>query len=116
MQRLMGCGMSRDAVARAMDMSELTLIKHYDNELKNGKAKARSEAISFLWTSAQRGNVAAQRKLIALTGGDPEVEAKKRTRRGAKLGKKDQAQRDAEKVTGMYAPPDVPRLIVDNSK
>lgn len=104
-QELVACGMSQDDVARAIGCTTPTLQKHFPEELQTGAAKKRAEAITLLWTSARKGNVAAQKKLEELTkvvaaeaafDGMPEPAPRK----APKLGKKEQAAEEAKGAGG----------------
>lgn len=114
-ERCVACGMSHKDTARAIGITHPTLEKHYADELQNGPSRFRREVIGMLIVSAKSGNVSAQRKLAAMTGFDiddpvEQLDSKK------KLGKKELQQNKAENVSGKYAAPEPPRLIINNSK
>lgn len=121
-EELRSCGMSEDAVARAMGLDVDTLRKHYADELANGAARKRAQIIAMLYKSASKGNVSAQKKLEEMSRaaigaqalmGEAPVEASK----PVKLGKKEQAAaiaREAAAPGNKFAPPPPPRLVVNN--
>lgn len=115
-ERCIACGMSHEDTARAIGISWKTLDKYYADELKNGPARKRREVINMLFASAKAGNVSAQRKLVAMVGGDPEVPVADAEAPRKKLGKKEQVQAAAERVSDKYAPPAPPKLVVVHSK
>ena len=85
-------GMSDEAIAIALGgISRTTLLKHYKAELTTVAAEKRAEVLAAMFKAAKKGNVAAQRAILARTegGGGQGVE---------KLGKKEQAQAEAGKA------------------
>lgn len=112
-ERLVSGGMSHDDIALALEISDKTLQKYFRKELNTGAAKRRAEAINLIFTSARAGNVSAQRKLLSITGAEPVGEV--REKKEPKRGKKEMDQIEADSVTGLYAPPSPPKLVVDNS-
>lgn len=122
-EELVSCGMSKDDCARAIGCSTPTLEKYFENELANGVAKKRAEVIGLLYREAKKGNVTAQKKLEEMTrvaAAAESVNARSGTtpapqeRAAPKLGKKEERQAAAGRVGGKYAPPDPPKLVVDN--
>lgn len=124
---LISCGMSQDEVARAIGCSTPTLVKHFPDELATGAARKRAEVIGLLYRNARAGNVSAQKQLETMTRAGAAAEAI--SRRGdaeggapaqatpvpaPRLGKKEQKQAAAEQVTGRFAPPNPPKLVVNN--
>lgn len=122
---LIACGMTQDDVARAIGCTKPTLLKHFPEELRTGAAQKRAEVLGMLYRNARKGNVSAQRHLEAMTrvgvaaeavanrGGDGEPPAQ--APQAEKMGKKQLQQAAAEKVTGKFAPPAPPKLVVNNS-
>lgn len=84
-------GMSDESIALALGISRPTLLKAYKAELTTVAAEKRAEVLRAMFTAAKKGNVAAQKALLARTEG--QVGAS-----GEKLGKKEQAQADAGKA------------------
>lgn len=64
---LVACGMKQDDMARVIGISTPTLVLHFEEELKTGVAKKRAEVIGFLFKTAKKGNVSAQKKLEEMT-------------------------------------------------
>ncbi|GLQ36738.1 hypothetical protein GCM10007908_03580 [Rhizobium albus] len=105
-------GMSNEAVAEALGISEPTLRKHFSSELDRGTAKVRADLLMARYRSAMGGNVAAQNKMIeqvAASSAQAKITAK-----APKLGKKEEQQVAAQAVGGKFAPPQAPKLVVDN--
>lgn len=114
-EELVSCGMSQDDVARALGISRPTLAKHFEDELSNGTAKKRAEIIGMLYKAAKRGNVTAQRKLEEMSRVAGAAEAVKgRETKEPEPGKKEQEKIAADQVTGKFAPPAAPKLVVNN--
>ncbi|MBE1208121.1 hypothetical protein [Aminobacter carboxidus] len=121
-EELVSCGMSKDECARAIGCSTPTLEKYFEEELANGVAKKRAEVIGLLYREAKKGNVTAQKKLEEMTrvaSAAEAVGARSGTKpvpqeRAPKLGKKEERQAAAGRVGGKYAPPEPPKLVVDN--
>jgi predicted transcriptional regulator len=114
-EELVSCGMSQDDVARALGISTPTLTKHFEEELANGTAKKRAEVIGMLYSAAKKGNVTAQKKLEEMSRIAGAAEAVKgREKKEPELGKKEQEKIAADQVTGKFAPPAPPKLVVDN--
>lgn len=116
-ERLIGVGMTIAETAAALGIGIETLRKHYAQEILSAKANTKAEIIAMLFASARDGQVAAQRKLIAMA--NDEIEHRVRTRDKyppvGKQGKKELLQHQAENVSPLYAPPAAPKLVVDNS-
>ena len=89
-EELIAAKMSEDDVARAFGIATETLRKHFSEELKDGRARRRAEAVHLLFTAARKGNVAAAKALERITADETP------TPRPKPLGKKEQAQLDAE--------------------
>ncbi|KAB0682020.1 hypothetical protein [Aureimonas leprariae] len=93
------CGESDATIARSLGISEPTLRKHFVDELNNGHANRRKEVIGLMFQSARSGNVSAQKKLEEIgrvAGAEAEFERQSKPRAEARLGKKEQAKREAE--------------------
>jgi predicted RNA-binding Zn ribbon-like protein len=117
-EQLIGCGMSQDAVARAIGISTPTLVKHFAEELANGVATKRSEIIGMLFKSAKSGNVTAQKKLEEMNRLAAAAEAMaglpEQPPKAEPMGKKAQTLAAAERVEPTFAPPSAPKLVVNN--
>lgn len=97
-------------IAAALSISVPTLRKHFKVELKTGHAKRKKEVVGLLFAAARNGNVSAQKKLEDLGRAAGAGEAVKR--REPKAGKKEERQAVAHTVSGIYAPPESPKLRV----
>lgn len=86
-------GMSREAIAEAMGISEPTLRKYFSLDLEIGAAKVTAEVLMARYKAAVGGNVSAQNKWLDTAGALP---PKSRPRSEPKLGKKEVAQIEAE--------------------
>lgn len=109
------CGESDATIARALGIDPDTLRKHFADELADGHAQRRKEVIGLLFTSARGGNVSAQKKLEEMGRvASAEASVKARETKAVKLGKKEEQQQAAERVSGKFAPPTPPMLVVNN--
>lgn len=109
------CGESDNTIARALGIDPDTLRKHFADELADGHAQRRKEVIGLLFSSARGGNVSAQKKLEEMGRVAGAAEAvKARETRAPKLGKKEERQIAAKNVGGKFAPPEPPKLVVNN--
>jgi hypothetical protein len=110
------CGESDNVIARALRISPHTLRKHFADELENGHANRRREVIGLLFESAKNGNISAQKTLqdIGRVAGAAEAIDRRSEPAPAKVGKKEEQQAAAERVTGKFAPPTPPKLVVSN--
>jgi AcrR family transcriptional regulator len=93
-------GLAHDEIAQALGISRNTLEKHFKEELSTAAFKRRLTWLQAMDKAARKGNVAAQKALLAtrmLPHGPahPETPAVTPEPAGPKLGKKDQAQVDA---------------------
>lgn len=95
-EQMTSCGMSQDEIARSVGISTPTLEKYFFGELETGRAKRRREVIKLLFKSARSGNVAAQKKLEDMTSVTPAPGRGGPAPASPPLGKKEQAQLDAE--------------------
>jgi len=114
---LIASGMPIADIARALDITEPTLRRHFREELATGSARKRAEVIDALFRSAIKGNVAAQKVAIEMMdradlgelsrnlGQSAPAPAAPEQERPAPLGKKAQADQDAQSVieTGKWA-------------
>jgi hypothetical protein len=114
------CGESENTIARALQIDVDTMRKHFPDELADGHATRRRQVIGMLFKQAEAGNTAATKKLEEMgrvAGAAAAVEARGSAEMpSAKLGKKEERQQAAERVTGKFAPPDPPKLVVNNGK
>lgn len=111
------CGESENTIARALGIDVDTMRKHFGDELADGHAQRRKEVIGLLFRSARDGNVTAQKKLEEMGRAAGASEAvKARETKPPKLGKKEEQQQAAERVTGRFSPPEPPKLAVDNTR
>src|SRR5690349_11492477 len=109
-------GMSNEAIAEAIGISEPTLRKHFPSELDRGTAKVRADLLMARYRSAMGGNVSAQTKMLELVGASAAgAKLKEREKAPPKVGKKEQQQAAAESVEGKFAPPAGPKLVVSNA-
>jgi hypothetical protein len=93
-QILRAQGMSKEAIAVAIDVHVDTLVKHFSVELDCAVAKKTAEVMLARFRSAIGGSVPAQNKFLELAGAIP-PQPKKQPRKPA-LGKKEQADVDAQ--------------------
>lgn len=87
-------GMSKEAIAAALDIHHETLTKHFSVDLEVAVAKTTAEVMMARYRAALGGSVPAQNKFLELAGAVPERPAR-RTQAAPKLGKKEQALADA---------------------
>ncbi len=83
-------------IALAMDISERTLRAYYKKELRVGLHQKRAEVMVRLWEQVEKGNVSAMREFLRQTKDSdlgPAIAAQPKAER--KLGKKEQAMKDA---------------------
>lgn len=116
-ERMKYCGESEEAIARALKVDVDTMRKHCGEELANGYAQRRRQVIGKLFEQAEGGNMTALNKLVdmgVVSGAQERVQDKTRPAKPVKLGKKEERQQAAERVTGKYAVPDGPKLVVSN--
>lgn len=108
-------GMTNEAIAEAIGISEPTLRKHFASELDLATAKVRAEMLMARYNTAKGGNVQAQNKMLELVGASAaDARVKQRETKAPALGKKEQKQQAAENVGGKFAPPSAPKLVVNN--
>lgn len=111
------CGEKDAVIARSLGIDVRTMQKHFSDELENGHANRRREVIGYLFEAAEKQNVAAIKKLEEMGRVAAASEAiKGREKAEPKRGKKEERQIAARKVTGKFAPPEPPKLVVNNGK
>ena len=92
-------GMSDEKIALGLGISRVTLLKHFGLELDSGAAKRQIEWRALMHASAKKGNVAAQKALIAMADKadvDKEFDKKFGADAPEKLGKKEAAAMEAQ--------------------
>lgn len=114
------CGESENVIARALGIDVDTMRKHFSDELENGHANRRRELIGLMFKSARDGNASNQKRLeeIGRVAGAADA-VKAREPKAEKLGKKEQRQQVAEAIgsgASKFAPPESPKLVVNNSR
>src|SRR5262249_52664194 len=98
---MLACGMTHEAIARAIGCTPPTLYKHFADELAHGAAKKRREILQMLHKSAKAGNVSAQKKLEEVSrGAGAAAEFERATSKPEPAGKKAAAAEAAKKVGG----------------
>jgi len=101
------CGVPHEQIAMSFSISRETLYKYFQDNLEHGKARKRRELYAWIFKSAQKGNIGAQRKLVELVEAglvaqdmldraDDRKRAEDVEPKEPKLGKKDQALKDAK--------------------
>lgn len=95
-QVLRAQGMSKEAIAEAMDIHVETLTKHFSVELECAVAKKTADVMMARYRSAIGGSVPAQNKFLELAGAIPPKQ-KKEPKTPAR-GKKEQADIDAQEA------------------
>lgn len=87
-----GAGMSHEDIALALQVSRVTLVKHFSEELTVGACVRRMEVAEAVYKAAKKGNVAAARaysQMGARAGGSSAAASA-----GGDEGKKERAQRE----------------------
>ena len=88
--------MSQDEIAEVIGCTRPTLAKWFAHELRLGAAHIKAEMIMARYNSAKAGNVSAQTKMIDMgTDAVPKTPAAPKAKAQPKLGKKEQAIKDA---------------------
>ena len=93
---LSAAGMDRQAIADAVGCSERTLRTYFLPELNEGKSAKRAEMLEALWIAGKGGNVAAMKAFLAFSDKADALPRVTAAAKSPKLGKKEQAVRDAE--------------------
>ncbi len=109
-------GMTNEAIAEVIGVSEPTLRKHFSYELDIATAKVRADLLMARYRAAMGGNVQAQNKMIeqvSANAAQRKIAAEKEEKK-PKLGKKEEQKLAAENVEGAFAPPAGPKLVVNN--
>lgn len=124
---LLGSGMTNAEVAKRMGLSGPTFRKHYFHLIKDRdlmldrlKTKLRVSQIK----QGLAGNASALNAALAtldkVHSENAEARFKGREKpkqeKAKKLGKKEERQLAAQQVSGKFAPPSAPKLIVDNNR
>lgn len=91
-----GGGMSHEEIALAIGCSRNTLEKHFEAELSEGALKRRFEVMQAMHAAAKKGNVAAAKFYLAAPPQASAPPEKPAEAPAEKLGKKEQADRDAQ--------------------
>jgi DNA invertase Pin-like site-specific DNA recombinase len=65
-EMLMSGGMSERGIAATLGIDRLTLRKHFEDALLNGRSRRRSEVLEALFKSAIGGSVSAQKAFLQL--------------------------------------------------
>ncbi|MHC3940213.1 hypothetical protein [Paenochrobactrum sp. BZR 201-1] len=109
-------GMSNEAIAEVIGISEPTLRKHFILELDRATAKVRADLLMARYRSAMGGNVSAQNKMIEQVSANDALQrlAPEKQEKKPKLGKKEEQILAAQSIGGKFAPPAPPKLVVDN--
>lgn len=116
---LRAAGLTVEQIAARLLLSEPTLRKYYFRELDDAHAAAEAVLVEAMWAKAREGNVSAARFIRESFGRGEAAKAEQKVRGRRQpveepLGKKAEAHAAALKVAGKFAPPEPPRLIVDN--
>lgn len=124
---LLGSGMTNAEVAKRMGLSVPTFRKHYlhlikDRELMLDRLKTKLRVSQIKQGLA--GNASALNAALAtldkVHSENAEAKFKGREKpkqeKAKKLGKKEERQLAAQQVSGKFAPPSAPKLIVDNNR
>ncbi len=109
-------GEKHDVIAKAVGVSDETLRKYFGDELRVGPAKRRQEVLEILYSAARKGNVSAAKRIEEMTrlaGAAAAIEDRDEPA-PVPIGKKAATKAAAEGVTGKYAPPAAPKLVVNN--
>lgn len=93
-QVLRAQGMSKEAIAAALDIHVQTLVAHFSTDLEVAVAKRTAEIMMARYRSALGGSVPAQNKFLELAGAIPPKAP--RDKKPPAKGKKEVAQEEAE--------------------
>lgn len=108
-------GETEHVIALALGITIPTLRKHFREELDKGPSVRRREVIGMLFAQARKGNVAAAKKLEEMgrvAGAAASVKSREIV--APKLGKKEIQAAAAKAVSGKFAPPEPPKLVINN--
>lgn len=89
-------GMTNEAIAAALGISQPTLRKYFENELSAVASKRRLEVLTKMYRTAMKGNVSAQKAFLAAGDAANAAPPPPKPEPDEKRGKKAQAQEDAE--------------------
>lgn len=91
-------GMSHEEISTALGIARNTLTKYFEAELSEVAIKRRLEVFEAMHRAALKGNVSAQRAFAATvpTFAVPPLAEDEPGAKPEKLGKKEQAERDAK--------------------
>lgn len=100
-------GMSHEELSIALNISRPTLEKYFEHELSVGAYQKRLDVLDAMYTTARKGNVAAQKAFAAASihlsvppvpasyEGDSQEKKPSPSEPAEKIGKKERQQRDA---------------------
>ena len=97
-----GGGMSVSEISIAMGMSDYLLKKHFHEEVAQGGLARRMDVLASMFAAAVKGNTSAQRAYLSTVPAQGEMPAPKEKAKAApvpKLGKKEQADAEAENAS-----------------
>lgn len=99
-ERMCACGDSHYTIARALEIDDDTLRKHFPEELAGGAAKRRREVVEMVFKGASAGNATLIKRLEEMTRVssaevDPLEPREIPAARAPKLGKKEVQRQDA---------------------
>lgn len=100
-------GWSQERIARLIGIDVQTLLDRFSEEMEHGADMKRAELLQWAEKGAKKGNPSLIKWL-----GDQRLSADSGASGG--LGKKEQRQAAAGRVEGVFAPPDAPKLVVNN--
>jgi DNA-binding CsgD family transcriptional regulator len=113
---LVAGGQSQWQIAAVLGISVPTLVKHYSQELDDGRSRRDAQILEALFAKASAGNVSAIRTWLGRLrpGAGPADEMPAPEIRSGVLGKKEQRRDLVERAaTGKYEPPAPPRHQVN---
>jgi hypothetical protein len=109
------CGEGQRVIAAALGIDINTLRKHFTAELLNGHANRRREIIDKMFEAVRDGNSAVTKRLEEIGRVAAAVDrVEERARPAPAIGKREARQAAADSVTGKFAAPAGPKLIVNN--
>ena len=77
-------GLSTSEIAHVLGISRPTLLMHFRDELRHGRARRHAEVLLWMHRAAQRGSVSAMKVLLRVyAAGNPEVGKKARLAQAA---------------------------------
>lgn len=112
---LKATGLTVEAIAARLNLSEPTLRKYYFRELEDGATLAQAVLNEAMWKKAKDGNVSAAKYIReAFEKGDAksaERRVEAREPKAAPMGVKAERQEAAKRIGGRFATPEPPPLI-----